>query len=187
MDVVCDSLLLLVLDESHLVLAASRHLALLALFTLVVGDTLVTLGSADIFTMTMHPASVTHIGTRSTFLAWIFGGIGGGFGIFMRFITTVNESIGAAAESRQLALLALFTLVVGDTLVTLRSADVFTMTMHPALVTHIGARSTFLAWIVWIFGWVDSDGWTGGHEQQCKQLHDQLHHCVQMFVPAGGE
>lgn len=89
--------------------------------------------------------------------------------------------------SRHLALLALFTLVVGDTLVTLRSADVFTMTMHPALVTHIGTRSTFLAWIFGWDRWVDSDGWTGGHEQQRKQLHDQLHHCVQMFVPAGGE
>ena len=102
-------------------------------------------------------------------------------------LLVLDESHLVLAASRHLALLALFTLVVGDTLVTLRSADVFTMTMHPALVTRIGARSTFLAWIVWIFGWVDSDGWTGGHEQQRKQLHDQLHHCVQMFVPAGGE
>jgi len=238
--------LLLFLDESIRAAAESCHLALLALFTLVVADTLVTLRSGDIFTMAMHPALVTHVGARSVFLAWVFGGVDSGGVSILIF---VDESIRAGSASRHFALPAPFTFVVADTLVTLRSKGIFTVAMRCALVTLVGARSAFLAWVfgrvgilsivdessrrggasrnfaltalftlvvadtlvtllrsfstmtmhptlvtrvgacstflAWIFAGdssqVDSDGWSSGHEQQCKQLHDRVHHCVQLW------
>jgi len=175
--------ILIFVDESIRAGFASRHFALLALFTFVVADTLVTLRSGDIFTMAMHPALVTHVGAYSVFLAWVFGGVG--------ILSIVDESSRRGDASRKFALIALFTLVVADALLTLLRLFVSTMTRHPTLVTRVGACSTFLAWI---FGGVDSsqvdsDGWSSGHEQQCKQLHDQVHHCVQLWISflLGGE